>query len=44
MNMAEKKKQDKTKSTLSSAQEIMYARDFKRADRAGGFTAKKTRH
>jgi uncharacterized protein YfaQ (DUF2300 family) len=42
--MAEKKKQDKTKSTLSRSQEMTYARDFKRADQAGGFTAKKARH
>ncbi|WP_083979336.1 YfhE family protein [Bacillus alveayuensis] len=43
--MADKKKRDnKTKSTLSSAQEVTYARDFKLADQAGGYTAKKSRH
>jgi hypothetical protein len=42
--MAEKKKRDKTKSTLSSAQEISYTRDFKMADQAGGYTEKKARH
>ncbi|MFD1739681.1 YfhE family protein [Bacillus salitolerans] len=34
----EKKKRDKTKSTLSSMQEVTYSREFKRADKAGGFT------
>ncbi|OOE00022.1 hypothetical protein BO219_13885 [Anoxybacillus kestanbolensis] len=42
--MSDKKKRDKTKSTLSRAQEVTYARDFKRADQAGGFTAKHARH
>jgi hypothetical protein len=36
----DKRKQNKIKSTLSRAQEISYARDFKMADRAGGFTKK----
>lgn len=44
MDMAEKRKAEKTKSTLSSAQEVAYARDFKIADQAGGYTAKKARH
>lgn len=39
----EKKKQDKTKSTLSSAQEVTYSREFRHADRAGGFTEKRGR-
>ncbi|PLR83636.1 YfhE family protein [Bacillus canaveralius] len=39
----EKKKRDKTKSTLSSAQEITYSREFKLADQAGGFAGKKSR-
>lgn len=44
MDMAEKRKAEKTKSTLSSAQEVSYARDFKMADQAGGYTTKKARH
>ncbi|WP_456272056.1 YfhE family protein [Bacillus sp. AK031] len=39
--MADKKKRDKTKSVLSSMQEVTYSREFKRADRAGGYTQKK---
>jgi hypothetical protein len=42
--MAEKKKRDKIKSTLTSAQEVTYSRDFKMADHAGGYTAKRTRN
>ncbi|WP_080848312.1 YfhE family protein [Cytobacillus gottheilii] len=34
----EKKRKDKTKSTLSSMQEVTYSREFKMADRAGGYT------
>jgi hypothetical protein len=38
----EKKRREKTKSNLTSAQEITYSREFKRADRAaGGFNGKK---
>jgi hypothetical protein len=37
----EKKKKDKTKSTLSSMQEVTYSHEFKKADRAGGYTAGK---
>jgi len=36
-----RKKNDQTKSTLSRAQEVTYAREFKMADRAGGFDIKK---
>ncbi|MDX8362360.1 MULTISPECIES: YfhE family protein [Bacillaceae] len=39
-----KKRRDKTKSTLSNAQEVSYARDFKMADQAGGFTSKQAHH
>lgn len=39
--MTEKRRREKTKSTLTSAQEVSYARDFKLADQAGGYTAKK---
>jgi hypothetical protein len=35
-----KNKKDKTKSVLSSMQEVTYAREFKAADRAGGYTQK----
>jgi hypothetical protein len=42
--MAEKKKRDKTKRTLTSAQEVTYSRDFKLADQAGGYTSKRARH
>ncbi|MBT2637550.1 YfhE family protein [Bacillus sp. ISL-39] len=34
----DKKKRDKTKSTLSSMQEVTYNHEFKKADRAGGYT------
>lgn len=33
----EKKRRNKIKRTLSSAQEVTYSREFKMADRAGGF-------
>lgn len=42
--MAKEKKRDKSKSTLSSMQEVTYSREFKMADQAGGFTEKKSRH
>jgi hypothetical protein len=44
-NMAEKKKKDKDrgKYPLSSMQEVSYQRDFKMADRAGGFNDRKTK-
>lgn len=34
----EKKRRNKIRRTLSSAQEVTYSRSFKMADRAGGFT------
>ncbi|MGG4264464.1 YfhE family protein [Peribacillus simplex] len=37
------KKHDKEKSNLTSTQAILYAREFKKADRAGGYTEKKPR-
>ncbi|EIJ82074.1 hypothetical protein PB1_04020 [Bacillus methanolicus PB1] len=40
----EKKKREKMKSTLSSAQEVTYKREFKMADRAGGFTERGRKH
>ncbi|UII56637.1 YfhE family protein [Cytobacillus spongiae] len=40
----DKKKKDKSKSTLSSMQEVTYSREFKRADQAGGFTKKQAHH
>ncbi|EDL65124.1 YfhE family protein [Bacillus sp. SG-1] len=41
MISVDKKRKEKTKSALSSMQEVTYSREFKRADRAGGFTQKK---
>lgn len=35
------KRRDKTKSTLSSMQEVVYQREFKMADRAGGYAPRK---
>ncbi|MBD8071220.1 YfhE family protein [Bacillus sp. PS06] len=37
------KRRDKSKSTLSSSQEVTYSREFKMADRAGGYTEKRSR-
>ncbi|WP_227551478.1 YfhE family protein [Metabacillus sediminilitoris] len=37
---SEKKKRDRIKSTLSSMQEVTYSREFKNADRAGGYISK----
>ncbi|WP_072581058.1 YfhE family protein [Bacillus weihaiensis] len=36
----DRKKRDKSKSTLSSMQEVTYSREFKHADRAGGYISK----
>jgi len=33
----EKRKQDKTRRNLSSTQEVLYAKEFKQADRAAGY-------
>ena len=44
IHMADKKRKDKSKSTLSSMQEVTYSREFKMADRAGGFAEKRGRH
>lgn len=33
-----KNKDVQTKSTLSTTQEVLYAKEFKQADRAGGYT------
>ena len=43
--MAEKKKKDKDrgKYSLSSMQEVSYQREFKMADRAGGYHDRKTK-
>ncbi|MDQ0220864.1 YfhE family protein [Peribacillus cavernae] len=40
----DQKRKEKMKNTLSSTQAVLYAREFKNADRAGGFTEKKGRH
>jgi hypothetical protein len=44
-NMGGKKKKDlgKGKYNLSSTQEVLYQREFKMADRAGGYTDSKTK-
>lgn len=39
----EKRKRDKMRNTLSSAQEVNYQREFKMADQAGGYAVKKSR-
>jgi len=39
-----RRKEKKTKSTLSSAQEVTYRREFKMADRAAGFTERGRKH
>jgi hypothetical protein len=39
----DKKKRDKMKSTLTSAQEVNYQREFKMADRAAEYTEKRSR-
>jgi hypothetical protein len=41
MEMEKKKKDKMKKSTLSSMQEVTYSREFKMADRAGGFISNK---
>jgi hypothetical protein len=43
--MGGKKKKDmgKGKYSLTSTQEVLYQREFKMADRAGGFTDRKTK-
>lgn len=37
----DKKKRDKVKNKLRSTQEVLYSKEFKRADRAGGFDKKR---
>lgn len=41
--MAEKKRKERNRSTLTSTQEVLYNREFKMADRAGGFLERKSR-
>ncbi|MEH7107612.1 MULTISPECIES: YfhE family protein [Bacillaceae] len=42
--MGDKKKdKNRFKYTLSSTQEVLYQREFKMADKAGGFTDRKTK-
>lgn len=41
-NVASKKRRDiQHKSNLSKTQEVLYSREFKMADRAGGYTDRK---
>lgn len=37
------KKRDKMKNSLNTTQSVLYDREFRKADRAGGFTEKKGR-
>ncbi|WP_409304392.1 YfhE family protein [Peribacillus sp. SCS-155] len=39
----EHKKKDKTTRTLTSTQEVLYNREFRNADRAGGYVDKRSR-
>jgi hypothetical protein len=41
--MADKKKREKTKYTLTSAQEVTYQNEFKKADRAGGYDERRSK-
>ncbi|MGG2067301.1 MULTISPECIES: YfhE family protein [unclassified Bacillus (in: firmicutes)] len=36
----DKKRREKSRNTLSSTQEVLYQREFKRADRAAGYKPK----
>ncbi|ABS20789.1 YfhE family protein [Bacillus cytotoxicus] len=36
----DKKKREKARNTLSSTQEVLYQREFKRADRVAGYRPK----
>jgi YfhE-like protein len=42
--MADKRKREKTRNSLSGAQEVTYSRAFKMADRAGGYINSKSSH
>lgn len=44
LKMADKRKREKTRNSLSGAQEVTYSREFKRADRAGGYINSKSSH
>jgi len=43
MSENKKRNKDRARTGLSSMQEVTYQRDFKMADRAGGFTGNKAR-
>lgn len=43
IKLADKKRKEKSKSTLSSMQAVSYQREFKMADRAGGYTERRSR-
>lgn len=43
LKMADKKRKEKVKNSLSSMQEVTYSREFKMADRAAGYTDRKSR-
>lgn len=42
--LAEKKRKEKLKYTLTSMQEVNYQRDFKLADRADGINERRPKH
>ncbi|WP_313801584.1 YfhE family protein [Cytobacillus sp.] len=44
MIAVDKKTKNKKKRTLSSMQEVLYEREFQRADRAGGYVDNKAKH
>lgn len=39
--IVDKKKKEQIKNKLNTTQEVLYAREFKMADRAGGYTSKR---
>lgn len=40
----ERKRKERVKNSLSSMQEVTYSREFKKADRAGGYAHSKSKH
>ncbi len=41
--MMSKRKEEEMKTTLTTAQEVLYSREFRRADKAGGYTQERRR-
>ncbi len=44
VNNMDKRTKNKKKRSLSATQEVLYSREFKRADRAGGYLNQYERH